>query len=261
MKKILFIIAVLTLTIKVYSQDSIVNYLDNKGVIVKKNNAIEIETIVKKDTLWKVTKYFRNSKLKNQGHYKTKDKKIPVGEFITFNKKGKVSSIIFYDLYGKKKGPYKAWFDNRNINVTGIYLNDMKEGIWKYYHYNGKEACRQYIKNDSIVKTVLHNENGDIVNGDFIKERKPEFRGGIKKFNSKLKKLTDDIDFEVEGKINVNFVLNIDGKIEDVEIDDNIPDVLNKQIVTYFEKIEGWQPAIHMNRKYPVNYSIPLNFK
>ena len=66
-------------TIKVYSQDSIVNYLDKKGKIVSKNNAIEIETIVKKDTLWKVTKYYRNGKIKKHGHFKTKDKKTPVG--------------------------------------------------------------------------------------------------------------------------------------------------------------------------------------
>lgn len=261
MKKILLILIVFTYTTIAYTQDSIVNYLDRKGDIVEKNNAVEIETIVKKDTLWKVTKYYRNGKIKKQGHFKTKDKKMPVGEFVTFNMKGKTSSILFYDLFGKKKGPRKAWFDNGKINSTGMYLDNMKEGVWKYYHYNGNKACIQYFKNDSILKTILYNENGDVITGDYIIKRKPTFKGGLKRFKSELKKITNNVNYKIKGKIYVNFIIDTNGKITNVVIGDTIPEMLNKQIVSFFEEIEGWQPAIHMNRKLPFNYSIPLNFR
>jgi len=261
MKKIVLIIIALVCTNKNYSQDSIVNFLDKKGEIVEKQYAVEIETIVKKDTLWKVTKYYRTGKIKKQGHFKTKDKKMPVGEFVSFNRKGKVSTILFYDLFGKKEGRKKVWFDTGKISSTGIYLKDMKEGVWKYYHYNGNKACVQYFKNDSIIKTTIYNQDGDEIIGDFIEKRKAKFKGGIKKFNNKLKKLVNNLDYKIKGKVYVNFVINVDGKITDVEIDDTLPDKLNTQIVSFFEKIEGWQPAIHMNRKYPISFSIPLSFR
>ena len=146
MKKVILIFTVLFITINCYSQDSIVNFLDGKGKIVDKKNALEIETIVRKDTLWKVTNYYRNGKIKKYGHFKTKSKENPIGEFITFNRKSKIITVTFYNLNGKKNGRHRTWFDNGNVNSIGIYLDGKREGKWKYYHYNGNEACRQYYK-------------------------------------------------------------------------------------------------------------------
>ena len=261
MQKILLIIVMFVFTIKVYSQDSIVNYLDKKGKIVSKNNAIEIETIVKKDTLWKVTKYYRNGKIKKHGHFKTKDKKTPVGEFVIFNRVGKVTNILFYNSHGEKNGRARSWFDNGNINSIRMFLNDKRESIWKYYHYNGNEACRLYFKKDSVMKTVIFDENGNSVKEKLVKKKKAEFKGGQDKFTRKVKKLNDYIKYRIKGKVYVHFVINVEGKIQDVTIDEDLPDHLNKQIVSYFEDIEGWEPAIHMNRKVPIKFSIPFNFK
>ena len=255
------IIFVLTSSLKGYSQDSIVNYLDRNGKVINKKNAVEIETIVKKDTIWKVTYYYRNGKIKKYGHFKTKDKKAPVGEFVKFNRTGKISSIFFYNFNSKKTGHYKSWFDNGNISSIGMYINDKKESIWKYYHYNGNEACRLYFKKDSILKTVISDVRGNIITDKLVKKKKAEFKGGKDKFIGNIKKLTDNIDYQIRGKVYVNFVINVDGKINDVSIDEDLPAQLNKQIVSYFENLEGWEPSIQMNRKVPTHFSIPLNFK
>ena len=260
MKKILLIIIVLTYTYKVSSQDSIVNYLDRNGKVIDKERAVEIETIVKKDTLWRVTNYYRNGKIKKHGHFRTKEKKIPVGEFVKFSRTGKASQILFYNLIGEKNGRYRSWFDNGNISSIGMYLNSKKESIWKYYHYNGVEACRQFFKNDSIIKTVIHDEKGNLVIDKLVENKKAEFKGGQDKFTRKVKRLTDNIDYQIKGRIYVHFVINVYGKIQDVTIDEDLPDRLNKQIVSFFENIEGWEPAIHMNRKISTTFNIPLNF-
>jgi antitoxin component YwqK of YwqJK toxin-antitoxin module len=264
MKKILLIIIVFICTIKGYSQDSIVNYLDRKGKIVTKNNAVELETIVKKDTLWRVTKYFSNGKIKKQGHFKGKDKKNPVGKFMTFNRNGVISSMWFYDLKGRKKGNYISWFDKGSISFSGIYMNDLKEGIWKYYHYNGKEACKQYFKKDSLMKTILYNEIGNVTNNKLIEKRNPIFKGGQEKFKAKIRKLENDLSNlydKVEGKIQVYFIVDVDGNIKDISVDKKIPKSLQSQIKYHFKRIKGWEPAIYMNRKIPIYYSIPLTFK
>jgi len=41
---------------------------------------------------------------------------------------------------------------------------------------------------------------------------------------------------------------------------EEIPEDLNQKIVSFFEAIDGWEPAIQMNRRVPVNFSIPINF-
>lgn len=242
-----------------YSQDSIVNYLDGKGKIVEKKYATQIETLVKKDTLWQVTRFFGNGKVKNFGHFKNKDKKQPIGEFITYYRNGQVSTLLFYNNQGKKNGDYKTWFANGKLSVNGTYLSDKKESIWKYYHYNGIEASRLYYKNDSIMKTIIYDENGKQLNVPSL-SRNAKFKGGQEQFKAEIKKLTKGIGYKIKGKVIVNFVVGIHGEIKDVVINEELPEELHQKIVAFFEAIEGWEPAIHMNRKIPVDFTIPLSF-
>ena len=251
----------LVLALNIHAQDSIVNYLDNKGKTIKKEQATEIETIVKKDSLWLVTKYFRNGKIKKIGYFNTKDKKKPVGEFVTYHKNGQVSSLVSYNEYSKKDGLNQSWFANGELSHKGIYLNDKKEGLWRYYHYNNVEACRIFHENDSILKSVIFDEHGKQLDVDLIEKRKPEYKGGIKNFYSKIKVMNKAIDYKLKGIIYIDFVLDVYGNIEEVAINEKLPNNLNEQIVSFFEAIEGWKPAVHMNRKIPYNFSIPINFK
>ena len=251
---------VLVLASNLQAQDSIVNYLDNKGKTIKKEKATEIETIVKKDSLWLVTKYFRNGKIKKIGYFNTKDKKKPVGEFITYHKNGQVSSLVYYNKDSKKDGRNQAWFANGELSYKGFYLDDKKEGLWRYYHYNNAEACRIFHKNDSILKTVIFDEQGKQLDVGLVEKRKPEYKGGIKKFYSNIRTLNKAIDYKLKGTIYIDFVLDIYGNIGEVAINEKLPKELNEQIVSFFKTVEGWKPAVHMNRKIPYNFSIPLNF-
>ena len=260
MKNILLLIFLSLFHFNNYGQDSIVNYLDREGKTIDKKNAVEIETIVKKDSLWEVTKYFRNGKIKQIGNFKTKYKKWPIGEFVTFNRKGKISRIIYYDFSGKKNGLSKSWFDNGNISSSEIYQNDKKEGKWKYYHYNGNEACRLYYKNDSILKTIIYNEKGIEIHSKLIDFQKPSFNGGLDVFRKRLGQLHNNLDYQVVGKIYLSFIIDIDGNITDVETSEKLPKDLERRIRIYLENIKGWDPAIHMNRRYPYNFELPLNF-
>ncbi|MDU8885523.1 hypothetical protein RXV94_05065 [Yeosuana sp. MJ-SS3] len=260
MKNNLLLFLALTLISSIHSQDSIVNYLDGKGKIVNKKYATQIETLVKKDSLWLVTTYFGNGKIKNIGHYKNKDKKQRIGEFVTYHRNGQTSDILFYNNKNEREGRSQAWFDTGTLSFDGIYLGDKKEGAWKYYHFNGKEASRVYYKNDSILKAIVFDEEGNQFNVPLLSS-KPKFKGGIESFYSKIKKLSKDIGYKINGKINVHYIIGVHGEIKDVIIDEELPEELNKHIVSFFEAIEGWEPAIHMNRKIPIHQTIPIGFK
>ncbi|WP_028889531.1 toxin-antitoxin system YwqK family antitoxin [Tenacibaculum ovolyticum] len=265
MKKILLLF-ILFVSFQGFSQkDSIVNYLDKKGKITKdKEKARSFEIVTKKlDSLWLVRKYRRNGKLFNYTHYLSANKKIKIGESVSFNKHGKMNVLNFYNKEGRKHGRAQTWFDNGNKNIEGIYLEGKREGVWKLYHYNGKLASKGVFKKDSLLKTSFYNSLGNKIEFkyDDFKIKKPKFKVDNKKYVDRLKKLVKSINYKVKGKINVYYVIDVDGKIKDVTIDEKLPKKLKKQIITFFENIEGWVPATHLNRIIPFNFTQPLNFR
>lgn len=244
------------------AQDSIVNYLDKKGkIIMDKGEARYIEILTKKDdSLWLVRSYNRIGKLLRLGYFKTEKKEKPVGQFTRYHRNGNLRSLFTYNSNHNKDGKYRSWFDNTNLSTTGTYINDKKEGVWSYFRMNNDLAGKDYYKNDSILKTVIFDEKGNIINKKPC-NKKAEFKGGIKKFNQKLKGFVDYLDYKINGKIYVYFTVDIDGSIKDVSLDVSIPKQLENQIREYFEDIKGWAPAFHKNRKIPSTMNIALNFQ
>lgn len=268
-KSILFSFLALSLTIDVSSQevekDSIMSFFDKKGeVTTDKNEARTFEILTKvNDTLWLGRRFRRNGKLFHYIHYKSKDKKIKVGQSINYNKKGQTISKAFFNNKGEKHGKVQSWFGNGNKSIEGIYLKGKREGVWKLYHYNNILAARGVFKNDSLIRATFFDTDGNKMQYTYtdFEIKKPTFSGGIENYREKLKPLVKNIDYKINGKVNVNYTIHIDGTIKDVTIDENLPKKLQQQIIKYFENIKGWSSASHLNRKIPMNYSQPLTFR
>lgn len=264
MKKVLLLF-IYFITFQVYSQkDSIVNYLGRKGVVIKdKSKATAFEIITKKnDTLWLTRRFRRNGKMFAYWHTSDRGRENKIGESILLNNLGKVSTMYFYNNKGKKHGRYISWFDNSKRNTEGLFLNGSKEGVWKYYRFNGSIASRVFYKKDSVVKKYFYNEKGMMIDYDEnFCGVKAKFKGGEKKFNSKVQNIVDNLGYKLKGKVFVSFNVDINGRITNVRIDEKLPKKLEARIISFFEKIEGWEPTLHMNRKIPVNFSIALNFR
>ncbi len=156
--------------LKGYAQDSIVNYLDKDGLITKvKYKARAFETIVKKDSTWLVRVYYSNGKIQRLGHYKHKNKTKPIGNFFDFFRNGQLRKSYFYNENSEKSKGVKQWFYNGALSSTGFFENCKKEGIWKYYHMNGRVASKLYFKNDSMVKSLTYDPYGAKLDSPLIK--------------------------------------------------------------------------------------------
>ena len=114
MKKITLLI-MLMITSNFFAQDSIVNYLDHKENIVKKNNAFSVETIVKKDSVWEHTRYYNGGKLKEKRFFKSKKRVKPIGISYSFSVKGELSVVKSFDSNSELTGNYKSWFYNLSL--------------------------------------------------------------------------------------------------------------------------------------------------
>ena len=259
-KTILFI--TLLITVNLFAQDSIVNFLDYRGNIVKKNNAFSVETIVKKDSVWQYTAYHGGGKLKEKGFYKTKKIVKPVGVSYSFSINGNLLEAKTYDNKSKLTGKYQSWFDNKKINSEGMYSNGSKIGIWKYYHFNGVLATKQYFNKGKLMKSVFYDEVGQKIQADLITYQAPSFNGGgMQEFWERVKDIHNRIRFQINGVIVLNFDIDIDGNIRNVQSSNKIPKKLDRQLKFYFESIKGWTPAIDMNRRVPYNQTFPLDFR
>ena len=87
-----------------FAQDSIVNYLDHKENIVKKNNAFSVETIVKKDSVWQHTSYYNGGKIKKTGFFKSKKRIEQIGISYSFSLKGDLIEVKSFDSNSELTG-------------------------------------------------------------------------------------------------------------------------------------------------------------
>ncbi len=118
MKKIKLLLFIL-LPIFVFSQGTI-NQTDSNGL---------------RQGSWKKT--YSNGKLRYEGQFK--DNK-PVGEWNRFYKNGKKQAVISYSE--KSDSASAQLFDsNGKFIAAGIFLNEKKEGLWKFY--SGKQLVSE----------------------------------------------------------------------------------------------------------------------
>jgi antitoxin component YwqK of YwqJK toxin-antitoxin module len=243
--------------------DSIVNFFDNNNkVVTDKSKAKTFEILTKQsDSLWLSRKYKRNGKLYYYQHYNSLKKKLKIGQSVVYNRHGKMVRLSYYNKAGLEHGEYKSWFDNGNLNAQGKLYNGNKEGLFTIYHYNGVLAGKAIFKKDKVIREIYYNTQEEVTNiKDVICKKKPLFKGGIGKYRKELNKLKYVLNYKIDGDVYVNFVIDVNGAIRDVTIDETIPKKLYKQIVDFFESIEGWSPAIDRNRKIPYNYTQKIIF-
>ncbi|OCK42749.1 hypothetical protein BA195_07505 [Tenacibaculum soleae] len=263
MKKVLLLL-ILLVSFNGYSQkDSIVNYLDNNNEITKiKNRTLFIETKVNKGDKWLVKKFNRLGKLLTVGYYKDGDKKYAIGNHKTFFRGQKLTSDINYNSFGDYHGLIQTWFYNGAKNFIGTYENGYKVGVWKYYYLNGNIALREYYTKGKLIKKIVYNIDGvkNLQNPTILNE-KLSYEGGMSMFHKRMSNIHDFIKFQVVGYIYLDFIVDIDGTISNVDILSNIPKALKKDIEIYLNNIKEFRPTISKGRKIPTHYIYPLNFR
>lgn len=245
-------------------RDSISTYLNREFKESKIKNDIHYFSIrIKKDTLWENRIFHRDGKILSKRYSKNFNGDILIGKSLKFHRNGKLAEKKYYNLKGNEHGNIITLFNNGNRNFTGSYNNGNPNGLWKYYRFNGKLACKFYYDNKgNIEKYILFDKLGnETKDEEYVKYIKPKFRGGIEKFKSKISNLTDNLSYSINTTIYIKFIIDIDGSIKDVNVVNNIPNKLKKEISGFFESINGWSPAIEMNRIIPYKYSLPITFK
>ncbi|MBI5540356.1 MAG: energy transducer TonB [Bacteroidia bacterium] len=95
-------------------------------------------------------------------------------------------------------------------------------------------------------------------------EEKPEFPGGEEAL---LKWIADNTKFPesakeigVSGKVCVNFIINKEGKVVNVELLNSVDEYLDKEALRVISSMPDWKPGRNNGRAVNVSYRVPIKF-
>jgi len=78
---------------------------------------------------------------------------------ISFRVEKLFSEIIFSNHL--KHGHGRSYFESGNLNESGSYLEDKKEGLWTQYYESGKKLSETNYINDKLHgRLTIWHENG-----------------------------------------------------------------------------------------------------
>lgn len=96
-------------------------------------------------------------------------------------------------------------------------------------------------------------------------DKMPEFPGGMAecmKFLSKNMKYPKEAqDNGIQGKVVLQFVINCDGSITNIEIVKGVCHPLDKEAIRIIKKMPKWKPGTVNGKPVRVRYTIPIMFR
>ena len=96
-------------------------------------------------------------------------------------------------------------------------------------------------------------------------EELPQFPGGESAMMAYLKKNLiypkEAVKEQIEGKVFVSFVVNIDGSIEGVKVLRGVYQLLDNEALRVVKNMPKWNPGKQNGKAVRVQYTLPVNFK
>ncbi|MBL57207.1 MAG: hypothetical protein CMP61_08470 [Flavobacteriales bacterium] len=127
------------------------------GLVAQNNQEIN-QSNSKGEKHGRWVKKHANGNIKYEGQF---ENGVPVGEFKRYNEKGKLISTLLYTDSGSKAAAHL--YDMGKTMATGMYLNQKKDGLWKFYDKNEmlllEEEYKEGVK-DGVSKE--YHSNGSL---------------------------------------------------------------------------------------------------
>ena len=103
---------------------------------------------------------------------------------------------------------------------------------------------------------------GDIY---FIAEEMPKFPGGE---HALRRYITNQIKYPkvarrkgIQGKVYVNFVIDTDGSVSDVQVYKSVDPLLDSEAIRIVNSMPNWKPGKQKGKPVSVSYTVPINFE
>lgn len=125
-----------------------------------------------------------------------------------------------------------------------------------------REIVTEDIANPAIPSPVKVNPSNEVF---MVVEEQPEFPGGNA---AMMKWLSDNIkypvvaqDNRIQGRVIVNFVVEKDGSLSDIQVVRSVDPSLDKEAVRVVRTMPKWKPGIQRDERVRVRYTLPVVFR
>jgi hypothetical protein len=239
MKFILFTIAFLILSIRIYSQKSFIK------IYFLNNDFESVNNLKEANVLLQVEKIHDSSY--QYLYYNAKTLKATVLESYSDEEGNKANGIfVFYSLNG-------------NVDSCGEVLNSKRHGSWNFYKsFSNKEDSLILIKKYDEGKLIEIKTEKEKLSAGF---KEPTFDGFRKLLEQHLQYPIQAQDAGAQGIVTYNFSVNVEGKIENMYLFKTANYYLDLEAKRLINKTNGkWKPAILNGNKIIYPHKQSINF-
>lgn len=188
----------------------------------------------------------------------------PIGYRLMWHRNGFMSDSIAH--VNDSMDVQISWFDNGAPSAGGVLLRDKKQGKWKYYHRNGGPSGTEVYSNGKLLSEEYFNEDGTPQTDTAKANMDAVFKNGIQAWRKYLEKnLYWPAGFKITNAnsvtVGVQFVIDEDGKPQDVEVVVPFTPEFDKIAVKIIRNCPAWKPGIRQNRKIKTLLRQPVTFQ
>ncbi|WP_324719269.1 TonB family protein [Salinimicrobium sp. HB62] len=180
----------------------------------------------------------------------------------------------FYYLSGEKRleqyyssfeertleGTKKVWRQDGSLIRESNYLKGKLHGPWISYWEDGKMKRKEVYKKGKLKEKNLWDMNSNPVEW-YPRMQRPQFPGGEKARIKYIVANTTKPEGVAGGRVVVGFVIETDGSVTDVEIEESTSPALNLAAYNTVKNMPSWQPGKIDGDPVRVKLSIPLVFR
>ncbi len=162
-------------------------------------------------------------------------------------------------------GYYKGYDDKfRYIEEEGPVKDGKRDASWKGYSKNSKINFTETYTSGQLISGTATSEDGITSTYTKTRETYPEFNGGITAFYKYLGRNIrypwDDRERNIQGRVVVQFVVERDGKVSDIEVTRSVSPSIDAEAVRVIANSPKWVPGVQFGRNVRTIFSAPISF-
>ena len=157
----------------------------------------------------------------------------------------------------------KYWDTEDKLYWEESLKNGELHGDFIVYWDNGIVKRKEKYLDGKFIEGNCFNKKGKKIRY-FEFEKMPEYRGGMSKLytylTSKLKYPEDARQLFIQGIVLVEFVIEKDGRVSNVQVKKTVFDSLDEEAVRVVSNMPKWKPGMSDNKPVRCYFHIPIQF-
>jgi TonB family protein len=227
------------------------------------------ETVERNDT-FRVHDFFISGALQMTGAFLDPACVIREGCFTYYTQQGVKKAEEQYKN-GLREGVCRYWTETGELSKTANYIHDTLNGAEIAYYPNGKERFLIIYDMGVARSSKAWNQMGELVESKdsiIIKEyaeSMPTFPGGNE---AMIEFLQQEMVYPkaarkkgIEGRVVLQFVINIDGWITNIEVVRSVEKSLDDEARRVISLMPQWTPGTQNGKPVYVKFTLPIVFK